>query len=109
MKPVYDYKKAYTKLFTQLMRTAKDAAEDGNELAESYFKTIISEHVPPPVKQDAQIIAYLVDGLYPRQIGKKMNRSPRTIESRLLDLRKAYGAISTYQIIGIFFRNGWIK
>lgn len=108
MKP-YDYKKAYTQLFTQLMSVAKNAVESGNELSESYFKTLISEDILPAGKMDTQIIAYLVEGLSPQEIGKRLNRSPRTIESRLQDLRKTYGATSTYQIIGIFFHNGWIK
>lgn len=109
MKHYDPYKEPFNHLFGAIMKLAADSTAVATTLSEVSIKSLPTEYVPPGLEKDVLIMTYLLNGLTAEEIGKKFNRSPRTIEARLSDLRIKYGVNSTLQLVGIFFRNGWIK
>lgn len=104
-----DYKSAYISLYTRLRELYSVAAADANNISECRVKIMIENAVPPSTAIDAKIVACVANGCTSAETGNILGRSNRTVETRLSHLRRKYGVSNTYQLIAVFFRNGWIK
>ncbi|WP_179223084.1 response regulator transcription factor [Pontibacter ummariensis] len=60
-------------------------------------------------KQECQVIAYLADGLTHEQIGKKLEWSELTVESRLEEMMRKLNMSHSYQLISWAYLEGVLK
>ncbi len=104
-----DYKAAYLSLYTRIRELYSLASVDVNNIAEARIRIRTDNALPPKTELEAKIVASVANGCTSAETGNLLGRSNRTIETRLMKLRHKYGVSNTYQLIAVFFRNGWIK
>ncbi len=104
-----DYKSAYLTLYNRLRELYSLAAADANNMSEYSIKVRVDNAIPPKAELDGKIVASVANGCTASEIGNVIGRSNRTVEAHLASLRRKYGVGNTYQLIAVFFRNGWIK
>ncbi len=104
-----DYKTAYITLYNRLRELYSVAATDANNMSEYRLKIQVDNAAPPKAILDAKIVASVANGCTASETGNLLGRSHRTVEAHLGNLRRKYGVSNTYQLIAVFFRNGWIK
>lgn len=58
---------------------------------------------------NSEIIAALADGLTDEEVGRKLEKSTRTIEGKVYNMCRLYHVKNRTQLVVKFLRNGWIK
>jgi DNA-binding CsgD family transcriptional regulator len=59
--------------------------------------------------RDLEIVQLLANDLRPKEIAEQLNTSIRSIEGRVLAIRKAFACNSVAGLVALFFRNKIIK
>lgn len=58
---------------------------------------------------DSELVQMMSDGMTAKEIAPHFNLKDKSIEARILKLRKAIGCKNSHGLIALFFRQGLIK
>jgi len=103
-----DYKKLYRQLYIGVSSLLAASEPDMPRDVLKDASTIIKIHRGKEGIH-SEIVAVLADGLTDRDVGKKLEKSQRTIEGYVYRMCQLYRVNNRVQLVAKFLRNSWIK